>query len=87
MLIVDDFRADGEAAHALIHLVKQAGGEIAGIGIAIEKGQQKGGTMLRNEGYRVESLAIIESMDWATQTIKFRPQPTKQLSHTNLKSE
>lgn len=87
VLIVDDFLADGEAAHALIHLVKQAGGEIAGIGIAIEKGQQKGGTMLRNEGYRVESLAIIESMDWATQTIKFRPQPAKRLSHTNLKSE
>lgn len=63
VLIVDDFLADGEAAHALIDLVKQAGGEIAGIGIAIEKGQQKGGAMLRKEGYQVESIAIIESMD------------------------
>lgn len=66
VLIVDDFLADGEAAHALIDLVKQAGGEIAGIGIAIEKGQQKGGAMLRKEGYQVESIAIIESMDWQT---------------------
>ena len=74
VLIVDDFLADGEAAHALIDLVKQAGGEIAGIGIAIEKGQQKGGAMLRKEGYQVESIAIIESMDWQTQTIHFRSQ-------------
>ena len=74
VLIVDDFLADGEAAHALIDLVKQAGGEIAGIGIAIEKGQQKGGATLRKEGYKVESIAIIESMDWQTQTIHFRSQ-------------
>ncbi len=51
VLIVDDFLADGEAAHALIDLVKQAGGEIAGIGIAIEKGQQKGGAMLRSRAW------------------------------------
>ena len=87
VLIVDDFLADGEAAHALIDLVKQAGGEIAGIGIAIEKGQQKGGSVLRSEGFHVESLAIIESMDWQTQTIKFRPQPQKALENTNLTSE
>ena len=87
VLIVDDFLADGEAAHALIDLVKQAGGEIAGIGIAIEKGQQKGGSVLRSEGFHVESLAIIESMDWQTQTIKFRPQPQKVLENTNLTSE
>ena len=87
VLIVDDFLADGEAAHALIDLVKQAGGEIAGIGIAIEKGQQKGGSLLRSEGFHVESLAIIESMDWQTQTIKFRPQPQKVLENTNLTSE
>lgn len=85
VLIVDDFLADGEAAHALIDLVKQAGGEVAGIGIAIEKGQQKGGATLRSEGYQVESIAIIESMDWQTQTIKFRPQPVKELTNTNLK--
>ena len=87
VLIVDDFLADGEAAHALIDLVKQAGGGIAGIGIAIEKGQQKGGSVLRSEGFHVESLAIIESMDWQTQTIKFRPQPQKALENTNLTSE
>ena len=86
VLIVDDFLADGEAAHALIDLVKQAGGQIAGIGIAIEKGQQKGGSMLRSEGYQVESIAIIESMDWQAQTIKFRQQPHKELTNTKLKA-
>ena len=72
VLIVDDFLADGEAAHALIDLVKQAGGEVAGIGIAIEKGQQKGGSLLRQEGYHLESIAIIDKMDWQTRTIDFR---------------
>jgi len=85
VLIVDDFLADGEAAHALIDLVHQAGGEVAGIGIAIEKGQQKGGGELRSEGYRVESMAIVESMDWQTQTIKFRDQPVLPLENTKLK--
>ena len=85
VLIVDDFLADGEAAHALIDLVHQAGGEVVGVGIAVEKGQQKGGKMLRDEGYKVESIAIIESMDWQTQTIKLREQPENQLSGTNLK--
>lgn len=85
VLIVDDFLADGEAAHALIDLVHQAGGEVAGIGIAIEKGQQKGGSELRKEGYRVESIAIIEAMDWKTQTIKFRDQPVLPLENTKLK--
>ena len=72
VLIVDDFLADGEAAHALIDLVKQAGGEVAGIGIAIEKGQQKGGSLLRQEGYHLESIAIIDKMDSQTRTIDFR---------------
>lgn len=85
VLIVDDFLADGQAAHALIDLVHQAGAEVAGIGIAIEKGQQKGGGELRAEGYKVESLAIVESMDWQTQTIKFREQPAAPLSSQNLK--
>lgn len=84
VLIVDDFLADGQAAHALIDLVHQAGGEVKGIGIAIEKGQQKGGAELRAEGYKVESIAIVESMDWQTQTIKFRDQPVKPLENTNL---
>ena len=75
VLIVDDFLADGQAAHALIDIVHQAGGEVAGIGIAVEKGQQQGGKLLREEGYRLESIAIIEEMDWQSQTIRFRPQP------------
>lgn len=74
VLIVDDFLADGQAAHALIDIVGQAGAEVVGIGISIEKGQQKGGQTLREEGFQVESIAIIESMDWETQTIKFRNQ-------------
>lgn len=85
VLIVDDFLADGEAAHALIDLVRQAGGKVAGLGIAIEKGQQKGGGELRKEGYRVESIAIVETMDWKTQTIKFRDQPVLPLENTKLK--
>ena len=72
VLIVDDFLADGQATHALIDLVHQAGGQVAAIGIAVEKGQQKGGRLLREEGYRLESVAIIEEMDWETQTIRFR---------------
>ena len=76
VLIVDDFLADGQAVRALIDLVHQAGGKVAGIGIAVEKGQQKGGRQLREEGYRLESIAIIEEMDWETQTIRFREQTT-----------
>ena len=74
ILIVDDFLAEGEAVHALIDIVHQAGATIAGIGIAVEKGYQKGGKKLRAEGYRVESIAIIEDMDYETQTIRFREQ-------------
>ena len=72
VLIVDDFLADGQATHALIDLVHQAGGEVAGIGIAVEKGQQKGGQLLRENGYHLESIAIIEEMNYETQTIRFR---------------
>ena len=85
VLIVDDFLADGEASHALVELVHQAGATVAGIGIAIEKGQQKGGRILREEGYHVESLAIVESMDWKTQTICFRKQPERSFENTNLR--
>ncbi len=74
VLIVDDFMADGQAAHALIDIVHQAGGVVAGIGIAVEKGQQKGGRLLREEGYRLESIAIIEEMNSETQDIVFREQ-------------
>ena len=72
VLIVDDFMADGQAVHALIDIVHQAGAEVAGIGIAIEKGQQQGGRKLREEGYHLESIAIVETMDPETQIIRFR---------------
>lgn len=75
VLIVDDFLANGEAAHALIDIVHQAGGTVVGIGVAIEKGHQVGGKILREEGYRVESIAIVDSMDSKAQTINFREQP------------
>lgn len=87
ILIVDDFLADGEAAHALIDLVHQAGASVVGIGIAIEKGQQKGGKKLREEGYHLESIAIIESMDWQNQTIQFRSQEKKAPTNTTLKAQ
>lgn len=79
VLIVDDFLADGQASKALIDIVHQAGGEVVGIGIAIEKGQQQGGRLLREAGYQLESIAILESMDYATQTIVFRGQPAQTL--------
>lgn len=72
VLIVDDFLAEGEAASALIDIVRQAGGTVSGIGIAIEKGLQNGGKRLRDAGYQVESIAIIEDMDYEKQTIRFR---------------
>ena len=72
VLIVDDFLAEGEAVHALIDITRQAGATIAGIGIAVEKGHQNGGRKLREEGYHLESIAIIEEMNYETQTIKFR---------------
>ena len=72
VLIVDDFLAEGEAVHALIDITRQAGATIAGIGIAVEKGHQSGGRKLREEGYHLESLAIIEEMNYEPQTIKFR---------------
>ncbi len=86
VLIIDDFLADGQAIHALIDLVHQAGGKVAGIGVAIEKGQQKGGKTLRDEGYLLESIAIIDSMDWQTQTLHFREQPKAELSEDNIKA-
>ena len=72
VLIVDDFLANGCALQGLISIVDAADAEVVGCGIAIEKGFQEGGHRLRNLGYRVESLAIIESMD--DNSITFRPQ-------------
>ena len=72
VLIIDDFLANGCAVEGLIDLVHQAGAEVEGVGIAIEKGFQGGGDALRKKGYDVRSLAIIEKMDAASGTIVFR---------------
>ena len=72
VLIVDDFLANGCALQGLISLVDAAGAEVAGCGIVIEKGFQEGGHRIRNLGFRLESLAIIEEMDAESGTIKFR---------------
>lgn len=74
VLIIDDFLANGCALQGLISIVSEAGGTVEGIGIAIEKGFQAGGRMIRNLGYRLESLAIVDSMDSANGTIEFRKQ-------------
>ena len=74
VLIIDDFLANGCALQGLISIIKQAGGTVEGIGIAIEKGFQNGGNIIRNLGYQLESLAIVDSMDAATGTVKFREQ-------------
>lgn len=72
ILIIDDFLANGCAVNGLIELIESAGATVEGIGIAIEKGQQAGGRLLREKGLRVESLAIIDHMDDETGTITFR---------------
>lgn len=74
VLIIDDFLANGCALQGLISIVNEAGGTVEGIGIAIEKGFQVGGQIIRNLGYQLESLAIVESMDAATGTVHFREQ-------------
>ena len=74
ILIIDDFLANGCALQGLISITEAAGANVAGIGIAIEKGFQHGGTMIRNFGYRLESLAIVEGMDTETKTVYFRKQ-------------
>lgn len=72
--LIDDFLATAVPWRVLSNLAHQAGATVEGLGIAVEKGFQKGGDKLRQEGYRVESLAIIESMDAATGEIVFREQ-------------
>ena len=72
VLIVDDFLANGCALRGLISIVESAGAKVAGIGIAIEKGFQGGGDNIRTRGYRLESLAILESMDEKTKAVVFR---------------
>ena len=79
VLIIDDFLANGCALQGLISIINQAGGTVEGIGIAIEKGFQNGGNIIRNLGYQLESLAIVDSMDAATGTVKY-------VSYTHLRA-
>ena len=74
VLLIDDFLADGSAMQGLISIVDTAEATVEGLGIVIEKGFQEGGWRLRNLGYRVESLAIIDAMDAQTGAITFREQ-------------
>jgi len=72
ILIIDDFLANGCALQGLLQICQQAGATVEGIGIAIEKGFQTGGQMIRNLGYQLESLAIVDGMDAQTEKIIFR---------------
>ena len=74
LLIIDDFLANGCALQGLISIAEEAGATIEGLGIVIEKGFQIGGRVVRNLGYDLESLAIVDAMDAETGTITFRPQ-------------
>ena len=72
VLIIDDFLANGCALLGLIDLVQSAGATVEGIGIAVEKGFQDGGKLIREKGIQLESLAIVEEMDATTGKIRFR---------------
>ena len=74
LLIIDDFLANGCALQGLISIAEAAGATVEGLGIVIEKGFQIGGKVIRNLGYRLESLAIVDAMDPDTGTITFREQ-------------
>ena len=74
VLIIDDFLANGCALQGLISIITEAGASVEGIGIAIEKGFQMGGKLIRNLGYQLESLAIVDSMYADTKEIVFREQ-------------
>ena len=74
VLIIDDFLANGCARQGLISIAQSAGATVEGLGIAIEKGFQNGGRIIRNLGYHLESLAIVDAMDAETGHITFRPQ-------------
>ena len=74
VLIIDDFLANGCALQGLISITESAGATVEGLGIAIEKGFQIGGRVIRNLGYQLESLAIVDAMDADNGTITFRPQ-------------
>lgn len=74
VLIIDDFLANGCALQGLISITEESGATVAGLGIAIEKGFQIGGRVIRNLGYHLESLAIVEAMDAETGSVTFREQ-------------
>ena len=74
VLIIDDFLANGCALQGLISIVEDAGASVEGIGIAIEKGFQIGGRVIRNLGHDLYSVAIVDGMDASEGTIKFRKQ-------------
>lgn len=74
VLIIDDFLANGCALQGLISITESAGANVAGLGIAIEKGFQIGGRVIRNLGYQLESLAIVEHMDAEKGLVEFREQ-------------
>ena len=74
VLIIDDFLANGCALQGLISITESSGATVEGIGIAIEKGFQVGGRVIRNLGYHLESLAIVESRDDVNGTVQFREQ-------------
>ncbi len=74
VLIIDDFLANGCALQGLISIAESAGATVEGLGIAIEKGFQIGGRVIRNLGYRLESLAIVDAMDSDAHTVTFREQ-------------
>lgn len=76
VLLIDDFLANGKALEGLARLVWDSGAELVGAGIVIEKGFQVGGEIIRSQGIRLESLAIVESMDEQTGTIVFRGDET-----------
>ena len=75
VLIIDDFLANGCALQGLISIVNESGASVEGIGIVIEKGFQSGGQIIRNLGYHLESLAIVDAMDASTGKVTFREQP------------
>ena len=75
VLIIDDFLANGCALMGLLELTEKAGAAVEGIGIAVEKGFQQGGELIRSKGIQLESLAIVDAMDSATGEITFRDQP------------
>ena len=72
VLLIDDFLANGCALQGLLSLVQAAGATVEGVGIAVEKGFQRGGALIRAQGVRVESLAVVEAMDAETGEIVFR---------------